>query len=132
MPSGIRDTDANTVVNNYFDTVLPNPVYLDFLTTAPTDDNGTGAVSWGQGRVSVNPTNAAIIPNASGRSTTSAVITGATNSSGDAITVVACAWYTAASSGTYLGGAPVSGGSVDVPDGTAPTVTATLSSPSPS
>ena len=136
MPSGLSDATVNAILDKIAgataDTsLLGATLYLDLLTTAPTDDNGTGAVSWGQGRVSVAVANATNWPAASGRQKVSATLTTPTNASGADITVVAIGWYTAATGGTYKGGGPVSGSSLTVPAGAAATVTATLASPSP-
>lgn len=137
MPSGLSDTVVDTILDKIAgsgaDTsILGATAYLDFLTTAPTDDNGTGAVSWGQGRVAVATANAANWPAASGRVKTSGTFTTPANSSGADIVVVALGWYTAASGGTYLGGGPVPDGSTTIPAGASATVTAALSSPPPS
>lgn len=137
MPSGLSDNVVAAILDKIAgasaDTsILGATAYLDFLTTAPTDDNGTGAVSWGQGRTSVATANATNWPAASGRQKVSATFATPVNSSGSDITVVALAWYTAASGGTYKGGGPVPDGSLTIPAGASATVTATLSSPSPS
>lgn len=137
MPSGLSDTVANAILNKVAgasadNTILGATAYLDLLTTAPSDDNGTGAVSWGLGRTGVATVNGTNWPAASGRAKAGATVTLPTNSSGSPITVVAFAWYTASSGGTYLGGGPVPGGAYPIPDGSTPQVTATLSAPSPS
>jgi hypothetical protein len=112
--------------------ILPDPMYLDLLTTAPSDDNGTGAVSWGQGRASVATVDATNWPAAAGRAKAGAAFALPVNTSGALITVVAGAWYDAPTGGTYLGGGPVPGDSLDIPAGAAPVLTPTLASPSPS
>ena len=137
MPSGLSDAVVNAVLDKIAGsgadtTLLGATLYLDFLTTAPSDDNGTGAVSWGQGRVSVATANATNWPASSGRQKVSATFTTPTNASGSDINIVAVAFYTASSGGTYKGGGPVPGGTLTIPAGAAATVTATLSSPSPS
>lgn len=136
MPSGLSDTVVDAVLDKIAgasaDTViLGATVYLDFLTTAPSDDNGTGAVSWGQGRVSVAVADATNWPAAAGRAKTSGTFTTPSNTSGADITVVALGWYTASTGGTYLGGGPIPAGTLTIPAGAAATVTATLASPSP-
>lgn len=137
MPSGLPDAVVDAVLDQLVgagqdSTLLPATLYLDLLTTAPTDDNGTGAVSWGQGRTAVDMTDASIWAGAADRATVSTPILLPTNSSGDTITVVAFAWYTASSGGTYKGGGPVPGGTLDIDDSGAITLVVTLASPSPS
>lgn len=136
MPSGLNDTIVDAVLDSLAGSgagsILGATMYLDLLTTAPSDDNGTGAVSWGQGRTSVATVNGTNWPAASGRAKTGAAFTLPTNSSGSPIDCVAFAWYSASSGGTYKGGGPLPGGTVTVPNGVAPTITPTLSSPSPS
>lgn len=138
MPSGLSDAVVDRVVDKIVGTgadtsLLAATIYLDALTTAPSDDNGTGAVSWGQGRTAVTTTSGTVWPSAAAdRQKASSQITLSTNSSGSTISIVALGWYTASSGGTYLGGGPVPDGSLDVPDGSAPVVTATLASPPPS
>lgn len=138
MPSGLADDVVNRVIDKIIgsgaDTsLMATTLYLDGLTEEAEDDNGTGAVSWGQGRTEVDPTDTAVWPDdADGRQKTSAQITMETNSSGSTITLVALAWYDDPTAGNYLGGGPVPDGSLDVPDGTAPVVTATLAGPPPS
>lgn len=136
MPSGLNDTIINAVLDKIAGagadtTIFGATDYLDLLTTAPSDDNGTGAVSWGQGRTAVT-NNGTNWPAASGRAKTGIAVTMPTNASGSAIAVVAFAWYSASSGGTYKGGGPMPGGTLTVPAGDTPIITATLSSPSPS
>lgn len=136
MPSGLNDTIVNAVLDKMAgsgadNTLLGATMYLDILTTAPSDDNGTGAVSWGQGRTSVATVNGTNWPASSGRSKTGAAVTMATNTSGSTITGVAFAWYSASSGGTYKGGGPLPGSSLSIPNGTTPVITPTLASPSP-
>lgn len=137
MPSGVSNDVADAVLDALLgvdaDTsILGATLYLDLLTTAPTDDEGTDAVSWGQGRLAVATADADNWPVADGRAKVGAGFELPANASGDTITVVAFAWYTAAVGGTYKGGAPVPGDSLDVADGAAPVITPTLSSPTPS
>lgn len=138
MPSGFNDDVVDRVLDKVVGATADSSLvgvttlYLDFLTTAPSDDNGTGAVSWAQGRASVPVVDGTQWPAASGRSKTGAVITMPANSSGAPIDVVALAWYTASTGGTYVGGGPVPGATVTIPAGDVPEVTATLSAPSPS
>lgn len=136
MPSGLNDAIADAVLDNLAGasagSILGATMYLDLLTTAPSDDNGTGAVSWGQGRVAVATVNGTNWPAASGRAKTGAAFTLPANTSGSTITVVSVAWYSASTGGTYKGGGPVPGGSLDIPDGSTPVITPTLSSPPPS
>lgn len=136
MPSGLSDSVVDGVLDKLLgsgaDTsLLGATIYLDFLTDAPSDDNGTGAVSWGQGRVAITVTNGTSWPAASGRSKTSVPFVTPTNSSGSDIDIVAVGFYTASSGGTYLGGGPVPGGLETIPAGASATVYVTLSAPSP-
>lgn len=138
MPSGLSDTIVETildlVVGSGANTAILGGAtrYLDLLTTAPSDDNGTGAVSWGQGRVAVSMTSSAVWPGAADRATVSAAILCASNASGDTITVEAFGWYSASTAGTYLGGGPLPDGTLDIDDGDAITLAVTLAAPSPS
>lgn len=137
MPSGLSDAVVDAVLDKVLgsgaDTsILGTTVYLDFLTTAPSDDNGTGAVSWGQGRVAVTVASGTNWPAASGRTKTSIAFLTPTNASGVDIDIVAVGFYTASSGGTYKGGGPVPGGVETIPAGASATVYATLSAPSPS
>lgn len=137
MPSGVNDTIAGAVVDVIIgsgaDTSLfGTNLYLDLLTTAPSDDNGTGAVSWGQGRTLVTNDGTNFPGSASGRAKTGSAVTMSTNTSGSTITAVAFAWYSASTGGTYKGGGPLPSGSLTIPDGTTPVLTPTLASPSPS
>lgn len=137
MPSGLSDSVVDAVLDKIAgagadNTILGATMYLDLLTTEPSDDNGTGAVSWGQGRTAVATVNGTNWPASSARAKTGAAVTMAANASGSTVTAVAFAWYTAASGGTYLGGGPLPGGSLAIPNGTTPVLTPTLSSPSPS
>lgn len=138
MPSGLSDAVVDralgAIVGAGADTSILGvaTVYLDFLTTAPNDDNGTGAVSWGQGRTAVTVASGTTWPAPAGRQVTSAVIATPTNSSAADISVVALGWYSTATGGTYLGGGPVPDGELTIPAGASATVTATLSSPTPS
>jgi hypothetical protein len=137
LPSGLSDSVVDAILDKIAgatadNTILGATLWLDFLTTAPSDDNGTGAVSWGQGRTSVATVNGTNWPAAAGRAKPGAAVTMATNSSGSTITVVAFAWYSASTAGTYKGGGPVPGGSLSIPAGVTPVFTPTLSSPSPS
>ena len=132
LSDAIVDTILDLVVGSGADTsIFGTNDYLDFLTTAPSDDNGTGAVSWGQGRTLVTNNGTSWPSSASGRAKTAGPVTMAKNTSGSPITVVAFAWYSASSGGTYKGGGPVAGGTLVIPDGTTPVFTPTLSSPSP-
>lgn len=137
MSSGVNDTIANAVLDKMAgasadNTLLGATMYLDLLTSAPSDDNGTGAVSWGQGRLSVATVNGTNWPASSGRAKTGAAFTLPANASGLPIDCVAFAWYSASTSGTYKGGGPLPGGTLTVPDGVSPVITPTLASPSPS
>jgi hypothetical protein len=137
LASGLSDNVVDAILDKVAgasadNTILGATLYLDLLTTAPSDDNGTGAVSWGQGRTAVATVNGTNWPAAAGRAKTGAAVTMATNSSGSTITAVAFAWYTASTSGTYVGGGPLPGGSLSIPTGVTPVLTPTLSSPSPS
>lgn len=137
MPSGVADDVADAILDATLgasaDTgIFGATLYLDLLTTEATDDNGTDAVSWGQGRTAVTTTDATSWPPAADRVKTSAVIPLPANASGDTLTVVAFAWYTAPTGGTYKGGGPIPDGSLDIPDGVAPQITVFLSSPPPS
>jgi hypothetical protein len=137
VPSGLNDTIVDAVLDKLAgagaDTsLLGATMYLDALTTEPSDDNGTGAVSWGQGRLAVTVADGTNWSAASGRAKTSGQFALPANTSGGPIDVVALAWYSAASGGTYKGGGPVPGGTLTIPAGVAPVVTATLASPSPS
>lgn len=137
MPSGLNDTIVDAVLDEILGATADSAIfgataYLTLLTTAPSDDNGTGAVDWGEGRLSVATVDGTNWPAASGRAKTGAAFTLPTNSSGADIDAVAFAWYSASSGGTYLGGGPLPGGVVIIPDGDAPVITPTLSSPSPS
>lgn len=137
MTSGVNDTIADAVLDKVLgsgadNTIFGATAYLDLLTTAPSDDNGTGAVSWAQGRLSVATVNGTNWPASSGRAKVSPAFTLPANSSGSPIDVVAFAWYSASSGGTYKGGGPIPGGTVTVPDGTTPSITVTFSAPPPS
>jgi hypothetical protein len=130
MPSGVSDDDANAAVDWMLGTHFPSTLYMDLLTTAPSDDNGTDAVSWDQGRVSVDMTS--VWSTAADRQAESDAITSAANSSGDTITVVAVGFYDDPTAGSYRGGFPVDGGSEDIDDGETKNVVTTFASPSPS
>lgn len=137
MPSGFSDAKVGVILDKIAgasadNTIMGATMYLHAYTTAPSDDNGTGRVDWGQGSVSVATVNGTNWPAAAGRSKTSAQFTVGTNSTGSPIVVVAFGWETAASSGTYLAGSPVSGGSITVPAGAPLLFTLTLAAPSPS
>lgn len=139
MPSGLSDAVVDRVLDKFAgasaDTSLfgAATVYLHAYTTAPSDDNGTGRVDWGQGAVSVTVANGTNWPAAAARAKTSPSFTVGTNTSGATITVVAFGWEsTSAAGGTYYGGGPVAGGSQDVAAGATLTTTATVASPSPS
>ena len=137
MPSGLNDTIVDAILDKIAgpgadSTIFGATAYLDLLTTAPSDDNGTGAVSWGQGRLSVATVNGTNWPASSGRAKVSATFALPANTSGSPIDVVAFAWYSASTSGTYKGGGPMPGGVVTIPAGATPEVTVTLAAPSPS
>ena len=138
MPSGLSDAVVDRILDKIAgasaDTSLLGAanIYLHAYTTAPSDDNGTDRVDWGQGSLSVAVANGTNWPAAAGRAKTSAQFTVGTNSTGSPIVVVAFGWETAASSGTYIAGSPVSGGSITVPAGAPLLFTLTLAAPSPS
>lgn len=138
MPSGVSDDVAEAVLDAVLgvgaDTGIVGvaTLYLDLLTTAPSDDNGTGAVSWGEGRTAVPVVDATQWPAAAARAKTGAAITMDPNASGTTIDAVAFGWYTAATGGTYKGGGPLPGDLLSIPDGDTPVITPTLSSPPPS
>lgn len=136
MPQGLNDTVVDTILDKVAgasadNTILGATMYLTLLTTAPSNDNGTGAVEWSQGRTAVATVSGTNWPAASARSKTGAAVTMNTNASGATITAVAFAWYSASTAGTYLGGGPLPGSSLAVPNGSTPVITPTLSSPSP-
>lgn len=138
MPSRFNDTIANAVLNLMLGSgantaTLGATLYVDLLTTAPSDANGTSAVSWGQGRVAVTVADGTMWPAASARTKQNgSTITFATNASGSTINAVAFAFYTASSGGTYQGGGALSGSPVAVANGSTPSFAAgslTITSP---
>lgn len=137
MSSGFSDAKVDAILDALLGAgattaILGGTLYLHAYTTAPSDDNGTGRVDWGQGTLAITTANSTNWPNASGRSKTSAQFTAGTNSSGSPIVVVAWGLETAASSGTYISGSAVSGGSITVPAGAPLLLTLTVAAPSPS
>src|SRR5437899_6961499 len=104
MPSGFSDAKVNTILDKIAgagadNTIMGATMYLHAYTTAPTDDNGTGRVDWGQGALAVATVNGTNWPASSGRSKTYAQFTIGTNATGSPIVVVAFGWETAASGG---------------------------------
>src|SRR4051812_19889576 len=98
MPSGLNDAVIDRVLDKMFgatadNTLVAATIYVDLLTTAPDDDNGTGAVSWGEGRTAIATVNGTNWPAASGRVKTAIPVALPPNGSGDTITVVAFGLY---------------------------------------
>lgn len=132
LPNSVIDAILDKLGGPGLDTtLLPATLYFDLHVIDPDDDSGTGAVSWDQGRTAVDMTDPAVWADADGRAKLSAAITSATNTSGDTITVTSFGWYTAATAGTYKGGSPLAGDTVDIEDGGSYTAFVTLASPSP-
>lgn len=137
MASGLSDAVVNRALNKILgatadNTILAATIYLDLDTTSASDDNGTDVVSWGQGRVAVAVVNGTNWPAAAGRAKIGATFVLPANASGLPIDVESFSWWTASSGGTYLGGAPLPGGTQTIEAGAVPNLTPTLSSPAPS